>query len=85
MVHYLVHGLNARRCVTRTGLLCYIYILFCVQQVEFDKKCESLDKCTSDLRLNVEMFLLGDGVQVKVTKNTTLYVDSAHELLVSDN
>jgi len=44
--------------------------------------CSSLDRCVSDLGLNVEMFLLSDGVEQNVNSSTILYVDSAHEMMV---
>lgn len=50
--------------------------------MDFDKKCESLDKCTSDIELNVEMFLLSDGESEQISNNTTLFVGAANELLV---
>jgi hypothetical protein len=55
-----------------------------ILKTEFDKKCDNINTCTSDLRLQVEMFLLMDGVvPTHVHDNTVLYVDAANMLQVS--
>ncbi|KAL4222885.1 hypothetical protein ACF0H5_018925 [Mactra antiquata] len=50
--------------------------------VEFDKQCEEIDLCRSDLSINVEMFLLrhGRNPPIKVNDSTVIYVDEAYEL-----
>ncbi|KAL4222884.1 FG-GAP repeat [Mactra antiquata] len=53
--------------------------------VEFDKQCNEIDICRSDLSINVEMFLLrhGRNSPIKVNDSTVIYVDEAYELEVS--
>lgn len=58
----------------------YMLIIF---KVEFDKKCDSIDECTSDLKLTVDMFLLKrDGTSMKVEEDTVIYIGDANELEV---
>ncbi|XP_060575984.1 integrin alpha-3-like [Ruditapes philippinarum] len=55
-----------------------------IEDTEFDKKCDNINTCSSDLRLQVEMFLLMDGVvPTHVHDNTVLYVDAANMLQVT--
>ncbi|XP_060562264.1 integrin alpha-9-like [Ruditapes philippinarum] len=54
-----------------------------IEDTKFDKKCD-ISTCTSDLRLQVEMFLLRDGVvPTHVLDDTVLYVDAANMLQVT--
>ncbi|XP_053373232.1 integrin alpha-4-like isoform X2 [Mercenaria mercenaria] len=55
---------------------------FISKDVEFDKKCKSLDTCTSDLQVKVEMFVAGMGHNKKIDNDTEIYVGEATELMV---
>jgi hypothetical protein len=53
-------------------------------KTKFDKKSDIINTSTSDLRLQVEMFLLRDGVvPTHVRDDTVLYVDAANLLQVT--
>ena len=50
--------------------------------MEFDKKCETLDQCKSDLVLSVEMDLIGDGPDVKINRSSVILVGERDTLAV---
>ncbi|XP_060552294.1 integrin alpha-V-like isoform X2 [Ruditapes philippinarum] len=55
-----------------------------IVDTKFDKKSDIINTSTSDLRLQVEMFLLRDGVvPTHVRNDTVLYVDAANLLQVT--
>ncbi|XP_053373230.1 integrin alpha-4-like isoform X2 [Mercenaria mercenaria] len=55
-----------------------------VENIEFDKKCDSITTCTSDLKLTVEMFLTKEGVvPTQVKEDTNIYIDAANILQVT--
>ncbi|XP_052259458.1 integrin alpha-V-like isoform X6 [Dreissena polymorpha] len=54
-----------------------------VAKVEFDKKCETLDQCKSDLVLSVEMDLIGDGPDVKINRSSVILVGERDTLAVT--
>ncbi|XP_052797287.1 integrin alpha-4-like [Mya arenaria] len=53
------------------------------QQVQFDKKCESLDLCTSDLTLSVDLLLKGSGFSKDIADDTPIYVGEGDRLIVT--
>ena len=54
-------------------------------QVAFAIKCESLDVCTSDLKLSVNLYLLSGGRLDAVTSGTIIYLDASNELQMTVN
>ncbi|XP_052259747.1 integrin alpha-4-like [Dreissena polymorpha] len=54
-----------------------------VAKVEFDKKCETLDQCKSDLVLSVEMDLIGDGPDVKINRSSVILAGERDTLAVT--